>query len=92
MNAGVDKQLSDYFKSELPKDFPPCPGGQTESASITKAWTRTVTYAIAASLLLVLGLKIIPGGLSKSPMTDDPWGRATAEGNVMKAFEADDRK
>jgi hypothetical protein len=92
MNAGVDKQLSDFFHGELPKDFPPCPGGQAESESITRPWSRTIAYAIAASLLLVLGIKIIPGGLSKSPATDDPWGRATAEGKVMKVFESDGRK
>jgi hypothetical protein len=92
MNAGVNQQLSEYFRGEVPKAFPPCPGGEAVPASVGRSWPRTVAYALAASLLLALGLKIIPSGPSKSSTIDDPFGRATADGKIMKAAKSTDHK
>jgi hypothetical protein len=67
-NEKVDRALSEFFRAEAPKAFPPVP------AQVDARPVRLLTpshYALAAGVLLMLGL-----GLYLSQPRSEPGGKA----------------
>lgn len=87
----AEDQFRDFFRSVTPTTFPPCP---TPPAAVPSSqfrqsrrqeWYRRSTLAIAASLLLVLTILMLPKG-NRPAITQDPTmlKDATADGKALQ--------
>jgi hypothetical protein len=78
----ADDHFRDYFKAVTPTAFPPCPVPPAIPSSVNRqAWVSRAVLALAAGLLLALGLLFAPNGSSKKA-TSEPGllNEATAKG------------
>ena len=91
----ADDQFRDYFRTVTPKEFPPCPVPETAvsssfAAAESQRGTRLsrIVLALAASILLVLGLSVLPSAGSK-PVNGEAGilKDATANGKAIQPKE-----
>lgn len=89
----TDDHLRDYFKTIVPASFPPCPATDNVPSTVRSSGTRRSArisqwaMALAACVLLALGLSVTASLNGPKPTTDDHGllKDATANGKGLKA-------
>jgi hypothetical protein len=84
----TDDHLRDYFKTVVPASFPPCPVTNIVPSSVARRTDRSSLWslALAACVLLALGLSVTASLNGPKPTTDDHGllKDATANGKGLK--------